>query len=122
MKEEESQVPFSQNTPPSTVEEGKTMAIIAYITIFGLLAAFIMNNDKKNSFAKYHIRQSLGLGITGLALGVVSWIPILGWILSPLGMIFLMVLWIIGLIGALNGEEKPVPVLGEKYQEWLKGI
>ncbi len=121
---EETNTQFSGNTPSptSTVEEGKTIAIIAYITIFGLLAAFIMNNDKKNSFAKYHIRQALGLGLTGLALGAVSWIPILGWILAPLGMIFLLVLWVIGLISALNGEEKPVPVLGDKYQEWFKGV
>ena len=68
------------------------------------------------------IRQALGLGLTGLALGAVSWIPILGWILAPLGMIFLLVLWVIGLISALNGEEKPVPVLGDKYQEWFKGV
>lgn len=119
---EETNVNFETNTPPSPVEEGKTIAIIAYITIFGLLIAFIMNNDKKNAFASYHIRQSLGLGLTGLALSVVNIIPILGTIVSILGSIFLLVLWVMGLISALNGEEKPVPVLGEKYQEWLKGI
>ena len=31
------------------------MAIIAYITIFGLIAAYFMNNDKKNPFASFHI-------------------------------------------------------------------
>jgi len=112
--------PASGNSP--TVEEGKTIAIIAYITIFGLIIAFIMNNDKKNSFAAYHIRQSLGLGLTGLAIGVIGMLPFLGWIISFLGSIFILVLWVMGLISALNGEEKPVPVLGEKYQEWLKGI
>lgn len=110
------------NTPKSVVSEGKTTAIIAYITIIGLIIAFIMNNDKKNSFAAYHIRQSLGIGLTGLALSVVSVIPFLGWIISIFGTIFLLVLWIMGLISALNGQEKPVPLLGEKYQEWLKGI
>lgn len=124
--EEQTNSEYVGNTPPTTsmttVEEGKTIAIIAYITIFGLIAAFIMNNDKKNSFAAYHIRQSLGLGLTGLALGVVSWIPIIGWILAPLGTLFVLVLWIMGLVSALNGQEKPVPVLGDNYQEWLKGI
>src|SRR5690625_4823198 len=101
--------PASGNSP--TVEEGKTIAIIAYITIFGLIIAFIMNNDKKNSFAAYHIRQSLGLGLTGLAIGVIGMLPFLGWIISFLGSIFILVLWVMGLISALNGEEKPVPVL-----------
>jgi len=106
----------------NSIEEGKTMAIIAYITIFGLLIAFIMNNDKKNSFTAYHLRQSLGLGATGLALSVINIIPILGWLISILGSLFLIVLWVIGLMGAINGQEKPVPILGAKFQEWFKGI
>lgn len=115
----------NQNVPLSganTVQEGKTIAIIAYITIIGLIIAFIMNNEKKNSFATFHIRQCLGLGLTSLALGVVNIIPILGWLISIFGSLFLLVLWVMGLISALNGEEKPVPLLGEKYQEWLGSI
>ena len=30
-----------------TISEGKTMALISYITVIGLLIAFIVNNDKK---------------------------------------------------------------------------
>ena len=44
-----------------TVSEGKTMAIISYITFIGTLIAFIMNQNKKNSFASFHIRQAIGL-------------------------------------------------------------
>jgi hypothetical protein len=40
-----------------TIQDGKTMAIISYITWVGTLIAFIMNNDKHNSFAAFHIRQ-----------------------------------------------------------------
>lgn len=109
-------------TSSNVIEEGKTIAIIAYITIFGLIIAYVLNNDKKNTFAAYHIRQSLGLGITGLALSIVNYIPFIGWILGILGSIFLLVLWVMGLLSAINGEKKPVPVLGEKYQEWLKSI
>lgn len=109
-------------TPENTVSEGKTIAIIAYITIIGLIIAFIMNNDKKNSFASFHIRQVLGMALTGLALSVLNVIPILGWLISIFGTILVIILWIMGLISALNGEEKPVPLLGEKYQEWLGSI
>ncbi|MCG2431745.1 DUF4870 domain-containing protein [Aequorivita xiaoshiensis] len=111
-----------EGQPSNTIEEGKTIAIIAYITIFGLLIAFLMNNDKKNSFASYHLRQSLGLGLTGIVLSIINIVPILGWIVSFLGSIFLIVLWVIGLMGALNGSEKPVPFLGKKYQEWFKSL
>lgn len=120
--EEKINNPELTSSSETAVAEGKTTAIIAYITIVGLIIAFIMNNDKKNTFAAYHIRQCLGIALTGLALGVVNVIPFLGWIVSIFGSLFLIVLWVMGLLGALNGKEKPVPLLGEKYQEWLKGI
>ena len=44
-----------------TVEEGKTMAIISYVTIIGLIIAFVSNNSKPNEFTSFHIRQSLGI-------------------------------------------------------------
>lgn len=102
--------------------EGKTTAIIAYMTIIGLVIAFVMNNDKKDAFAAYHIRQSLGLAATGLGLGIVGMIPILGWIINILGIFVLLYMWVMGLMNALNEREKPVPLLGDKYVSWFKNI
>lgn len=102
--------------------EGKEIAIIAYITIIGLIAAFIMNSEKKAAFANYHIRQVLGLAVTGLAMGIIGIIPILGWLVVIVGSILLLVMWIVGLINAINGVAKPVPILGEKYEKWFEGI
>lgn len=104
------------------VSEGKTIAIIAYITIIGLIIAFVLNNEKKNTFASFHLRQALGVFLTGFALGVIGMIPILGWIINILGIFVLIYIWIMGLISAINGKEKTVPLLGDKYQEWFKGI
>ncbi|HLT41261.1 MAG TPA: hypothetical protein VKZ95_01035 [Sphingobacteriaceae bacterium] len=115
--------PFETPTTDSDViSDGKTIAIIAYITLIGLIIAFVLNTEKKNSFAIFHIRQSLGIGLTGLVLGMINIIPILGWFISIIGFIVLFVMWISGLISALNGKEKPVFLLGDKYQEWFKGI
>jgi uncharacterized membrane protein len=112
-------------TPISKVDiisEGKTIAIIAYITFIGLIIAFVLNIEKKNSFALYHIRQSLGLVLVALVLGIVNIIPILGWVVSIVGSIILLIMWISGLMSALNGKEKPVFLLGEKFQEWFRDI
>ncbi len=118
-----------QNEPIKTpisrsdiITEGKTIAIIAYITFIGLIIAFVLNIEKKNSFALYHIRQSLGLVLTALVLGIINIIPILGWVISIIGSIILLIMWISGLISALNGKEKPVFLLGEKFQEWFRDI
>ncbi|CAM3474824.1 DUF4870 domain-containing protein [Aequorivita lipolytica] len=102
--------------------EGKNIAIIAYITFIGLLVAFVMNGEKKNEFAQYHIRQSLGLALTGLVLGAIGMIPILGWIINILGFFVMVYMWVIGLMNAINEKESPVPLLGKKYEEWFKNI
>lgn len=102
--------------------EGKNIAIISYITFIGLIIAFVMNNEKKESFATFHIRQSLGIALTGLALSVINIIPILGWIISVVGFFVLLYMNIVGLLNAINSKEKVVPILGNKYKEWFKNI
>ena len=104
-----------------TVSEGKTMAIISYITFIGTLIAFIMNQNKKNSFASFHIRQAIGLLILGFGINYLSRFLEFGWAGSLLSA-GVIVLWIIGLIGAIQGEEKKVPLLGDQFQEWFKSI
>ena len=111
----------TENTQIHTTE-GKNMAIIAYLTIIGLIIAFVMNNEKHNPFAKYHIKQSLGLVITGFLLGVIGLIPILGWIINIIGFVLLFILWIIGLVNAINREQKPIPLLGKHYEKWLQNL
>jgi uncharacterized membrane protein len=112
----------NQTTQTSVEVEGKNIAIIAHLTIIGLIIAFVMNNDKKVPFASYHIRQVLGLAITGFALAIVNVVPILGWIVSILGAFVLLYMWIMGLINAINAKEKPMPILGNKYAEWFKSL
>ncbi len=104
-----------------SVSEGKTIAIISYITIIGTLIAFIMNQNKHNYFAAYHIRQALGVFLTGLIVNFLQRYIDFNWLdlLLSLGV---FVLWIFGLIAAIQGEEKPVPLLGEQFQEWFRNI
>ncbi len=103
-----------------TIKEGKTMAIIAYLWWIGLIIAFVMNNDKRNYFASFHIRQMIGLLLLNIAAGVVGRYVdgTVGWLIGA----GTFVLWIIGFIGAIQEEEKSVPLLGDKFQEWFKGI
>lgn len=106
----------------SVNEEAKKIAIISYMTIIGMVIAFVMNNEKKLGFASYHIRQSIGLCVTGLALGVIGVIPILGWIINIIGFFVLLYMWVLALMNALNEKEKPAPFLGKKYEVWFKAI
>ena len=105
-----------------TANTGLSIATIAYITFVGLIIAFVMNRDKREEFANYHIKQSLGLALTGLALGILSIIPFLGWIIWIVGIIVLAYMWVMGLMNSINKKQVPVPLIGEKYAEWFKNI
>lgn len=80
-----------------------------------------MNNDKKNAFASYHIRQSIGISLLSIALRVLLSFADLGQIGDIIGLAPL-VLAIFGIINASKLEEKPVPILGDQFNEWFKGI
>ena len=104
-----------------TVNEGKTTAIISHLWIIGLIIAFFMNNSKKNSFASFYIRQMIGLNLIQLINGWVIY-KFLGTMAGGVVGIIVFILWVISLIGAIKGEEKSVPVLGDQFQDWFKNI
>ena len=104
----------------TTVNEGKTAAIISYLWWVGLIIAFLMNNSKKNSFASFHIRQMLGITLLSfIGIFLKAYVSgIFGWVVGAIT----VVLWIIGFLSALQGEEKRVPLLGNQFQDWFKNI
>ncbi|MFH1649824.1 MAG: hypothetical protein ABIA93_04705, partial [Candidatus Woesearchaeota archaeon] len=91
------------------------VAILSYITLIGWIIALVLYFQKKTKLGGYHLRQTLLLMIVAI---VLTWIPVIGWIIG----ILLFVLWIIGLIGAIQGEQKPIPLLGPWAQDWFKGL
>ena len=106
----------------NSIEKGKTAAITSYILLIGVLIAMSMNSgEDKNSYASFHIRQALGLSITFISLGLIisnfdsPMISISMWV-------SLSVLWTYGIVSAINGETKPIPLLGNYFQKWFKGF
>ena len=106
----------------------KTISWVSYITIIGWIIAIVSYNGsiEKSSLARFHLRQSLGLILTAVIIYFATiifsmMIGLLGTVLSILNL-GVLVLWIIGLISAVNGEEKPLPVVGEFYQKTLTFI
>ena len=108
-----------------TTDNGKTVGIIAYLTLIGWIIALVMHNGNKTDLGAFHIRQMLGIAIVGFLLWALNFVlaiaigsTILGWIIQ----LVILVFWLLGFIGALQGEKKPVPVLGTQFQEWFKGV
>ncbi|MNK09138.1 hypothetical protein D3C87_270880 [compost metagenome] len=116
-----------------TTDNGKTASIISYFTIIGwLIAYFAMHKDNRTELSSYQLRQTLLLNLVAIVLG---WG--LGFIIGLLmvttgiyGLIYLtyvvqltiFIIWLIGLIGAINGQKKPMPIIGEKAQTMFASI
>ena len=99
----------------STINEGKTMAIIAYVTLIGTLIAWFMNKDKNNEFAKFHIGQAVRAWLAGIVISIIASILVMvtgvgifgyltyaGWVLA-----------ILGLFNAVNGKMDKIPLVGD---------
>jgi uncharacterized membrane protein len=99
-----------------TIQEGKTLAIVSYIPIFGTLTSFFLNRDKKNSFAAFHVRQALGLWGSYFLLGIlVSGYD--SWNVRYAFWIFFGVLFLYGVFTAFIGKAQPIPLLGDFFQK-----
>ncbi len=107
--------------PPAPAPEDKTVAIISYLTLIGFIVAVVLHSSKKTVLGAYHLRQALGLLLILIGLSIVNVIPILGQIVFLLGGIALLVFWVMALISAINGQMKPVPLIGEQFQKWFAG-
>ena len=104
------------DTPPPaaasvTATEDRTVAILTYITIIGFIIAIVMHSSKKTALGAFHLRQGLGLLITGLVIWIpcmiISMIPVVNILMilvGPAVAIGLFVFWIMGLIAAVNGQ------------------
>lgn len=116
----------NQKSDVAPQDNGKTVAIVSYLTLIGWIVALVLNNGNKTSLGSYHIRQSLMIIICGVVVSVLNFvlgfIPFIGWIIGLVLGLGLLVLWVIGLVNAINGQEKPIPVIGEKANEMLKGV
>ena len=100
--------------------DDKTKSIVAHITLIGWLIALVMNQSDKGPNTSFYLRQNIGLfiiAIAGSVLGMLT-ISIIGNIIS----VAILVLWVLSLIGALSGEQKLSPVVGDMFQQWFKGI
>jgi len=102
--------------------DAKTKAIISHFFGIGWLIALIMNMNNKEELASYFIRQNLGLIIIAIVLRIVGYIPLLGTAVLIAGSILVFVFWLMSLIWSIQGEMKPVPWIGDKFQEWFKSF
>ena len=117
----ETSVPSSGAAAATPAVEDRTVAILSYITLIGFIAAIFLHLNHRTELGAFHLRQMLGMVLTSAAGAVLAVVPILGWIVWVVLVIGLSVLWLMGLLSALQGDRRPVPILGAHYQRWFAG-
>jgi uncharacterized membrane protein len=115
----------NENTGAVNANDDKLITILSY---FGLLwiVSYILYGNKKSEYNAFHLRQGLGVIILYFVVMILSYIlayiPILGWLVILGLYILLLVFWIMGVISAAQGTQKPLPLVGKLIQDILKAI
>jgi uncharacterized membrane protein len=99
-------------------QENKVIFILAYFGILFFLPLVACSNSK---IGRFHANQGLVLLVTGIVgqivFGILSTILWRLWflttIISSAWGLALLALMIIGMLNAYNGEQKPLPIIGE---------
>jgi len=96
--------------------ESKLFAVLGvFLLIIGYIV--VMLTRKNDKYAMFYAKQGLVLFIAAVIASVaawaVGWIPFIGRVVSGALWIIIVVLWIIGIIYVLSGDEKEIPIIGE---------
>ncbi|WP_245394424.1 hypothetical protein [Isachenkonia alkalipeptolytica] len=104
-KQQEESTTYTQED----IEKNKAIAALAYLIFFlPLLAA------QDSSYARFHANQGLLLFILGFGGNtILTIIPILGWIIIPFFSLFVIILGVMGILNAINGKAKDLPLIGQ---------
>ena len=106
-KQNDLQPPAPETGGGENLEEVKIFAALAYIVFFLPLLV-----KPESGYGKFHANQGLLLLITSIIVSIVSLVPIIGLFLALLGWVFVVVLFIMGILNAVNGKQERLPLIG----------
>lgn len=96
--------------PVDDVADNKGICILCYLGILFLIP-YLTRPD--SDYVKFHSNQGLVLLLFCIALGFVSRVPLLGWLVGIAGWLFAAVCLIMGIVNVLNGDKRELPLIGQ---------
>jgi uncharacterized membrane protein len=98
--------------------------MLAYVTIIPAIIFLVVEPYNKNKFIRFHSFQNLFFALAWtvlwIALSIVAHIPILGWLtilIWPLVGLGALVIWVILLLKANQGQMWKLPVIGDMAEK-----
>ena len=106
----------------STGLEENVGGLLCYV--FGWVTGVIfLIIERENKFIRFHAIQSIIVfGVLNLASSILvplTWIPFVGWIFGLAICILTLVLWILLMIRAYQGEQYKVSIAGNLAERWV---
>lgn len=95
---------------PKEIHEGKFFAVISYISFLCIISLML---KKDNKFALFHAKHGLVLFVLEVITFILTIIPLLGWILKVLGTAAFTLLSLWGVLHAIHGNLKRIPIISE---------
>ena len=96
--------------------EGLLCYLLGFIT--GILFLIL---EKENKFVRFHAMQSTVTFVVLFVISMVLWsIPIIGWVISPLISLLSLILWILLMYKAYQGEIYKLPIAGDFAEKQIK--
>ncbi|AEH24820.1 DUF4870 domain-containing protein [Pyrococcus yayanosii] len=102
--------------------EENVEAALAYVGIF-ITGIIFLALEKESEFVRFHAMQST-VAFLGLFFlwAIFSMIPFMGWIIALLVQIVGLVVWIVGIVKAYQGERYKFPIVGDIAEQWLPKV
>ena len=97
-------------------DDPKLFAFLAtFLSIIGFIIVLLTRRD--DEYVMFYARQSLVLFIFAIIAGIVQiaigWVPVLGWTITIVLQLIIVILWIISWVYALSDKKKMIPFIGE---------
>ncbi len=95
---------------PRDIADNKLFAVLPYFTFaLGVIVALLV---KESAFTKFHAKNAIRIEIATILAFIPAIIPFIGWVVSGILILILVVVQIIGIVYCLQGKAKDLPIVG----------
>lgn len=121
MSDEVNQVPPAPDAgvPGPESDTSKILAVLGYLTGIAAIIALLIEPYKDEKWLRLHAVQALGLAVAAIVAQMVFVLPIIGQIAAPLLSLAVLVLAIIGIVKAWQGEYYQMPVIYDLVKQFV---
>lgn len=105
----------SRRAAPSRSDNDKLFALLGTgLPLIGYIIAVLAK--RKTPYVMFYAKQGLVLFVAWIVAALAEWvfsfIPVIGNVISVVIWVLYVIAWIVGIVNALSGEVKDLPVIG----------